>query len=284
MHATIPTLFGFILLFSLGNNKGCTSRLQTPTRSLLHQEGKTLSTRFSLPAGFQRIHQAPQSFGHFLRNLPLEKHGTPVLLYDGQLKENQDVHEAVLKIDVGKRDLQQCADAVMRLRAEYLFQTKQYAKIHFHFTNGFDARYSKWAEGYRIKVSGNKVSWLKTDKPDYSYHTFRAYLDIVFSFAGTLSLSKELKTVKPDSVTPGDVFIKGGSPGHAVIVMDVIENPVTKKRMFMLAQSYMPAQQIHIIKNPISSNNSPWYSLKPESKLYTPEWTFDANSLKRFYE
>ena len=52
------------------------------------------------------------------------------------------------------------------------------------------------------------------------------------------------------SLQPGDVFIKGGSPGHAVIVVDVAIYTQTGKKVFLLAQSYMPAQQIHILVNP----------------------------------
>jgi Domain of unknown function (4846) len=38
----------------------------------------------------------------------------------GDMKARQDVQYAVLDISVGNRDLQQCADAVMRIRGEYL--------------------------------------------------------------------------------------------------------------------------------------------------------------------
>ena len=118
------------------------------------------------------------------------------------------------------RDLQQCADAVIRLRAEYLWKHKRYADIKFNFTSGFTAEYKKWAEGNRIKVNDNQVQWYASGKGvDYSYKTFRNYLDMVFMYAGTASLSRELPAVLYTSLQPGDVFIKGGSPGHAVIVM-----------------------------------------------------------------
>ena len=39
--------------------------------------------------------------------------------------------------------------------------TKRYNEISFNFTNGFSADYQKWLEGYRIKVTGNDVTWIK---------------------------------------------------------------------------------------------------------------------------
>ena len=86
------------------------------------------------------------------------------------------------------------------------------------------------------------------------------------------------------SLQPGDVFIKGGSPGHAVIVVDVAIYPQTGKKVFLLAQSYMLAQQIHILVNPANRGLSPWYELSDndEGKLYTPEWVFEKKDLKRF--
>ena len=76
-------------------------------------------------------------------------------------------------------------------------------------------------------------------------------------YAGTASLSKELRTVPYTSLQAGDVFIKGGSPGHVVIVVDVAIHPKTKKKVFLLAQSYMPAQQKHILGIPANRNLSP---------------------------
>ena len=107
----------------------------------------------------------------------------------------------------------------------------------FNFTNGFRADYTKWAEGYRIRVKGNQVSWYKSKEKDYSYKTFRAYLDVVFAYAGTLSLVKELTSVPMTSMQIGDVLIKGGTPGHAVIVVDMAENPATVSYTHLLRVS-----------------------------------------------
>jgi hypothetical protein len=248
---------------------------------LIDTSGMTIQTRFRCPEGFSRKQIASNSFGFFLRNSKLLPATEKVHLYNGELKSNQQVHAGILDVSVGKRDLQQCADAVMRLRAEYLFNQKKYSEIHFHFVSGFDCKYEKWLDGYRLKVQGNQVSWVKTATRDASYPTFLKYMETVFNYASTLSLEKELSKKSLDEVEIGDVLIQGGSPGHAVIVVDMIQNESGQKRV-LLAQSYMPAQQIHVLKNPIDPKLSPWIDLKARSKIYTPEWTFESDQLREF--
>ncbi len=75
-------------------------------------------------------------------------------------------------------------------------------------------------------------------------------MDTVFAWAGTHSLERELKPAALAGIAAGDVFIKGGFPGHAVLVADVVENRATGEKRFLLLQSYMPAQDIHVLKNP----------------------------------
>jgi hypothetical protein len=110
-------------------------------------------------------------------------------------------------------------------------------------------------------------------------------MDKVFGLAGTGSLKRELdKVADVSKVEIGDVFIhreRGMTVGHAVLVMDVAENE-GGRRAFLLSQSYMPAQEIHILKNTESSDLSPWYTLGPKAPLATPEWDFPAGSLMRF--
>jgi hypothetical protein len=110
-------LFGviFIALACLSN---------TLINNLLNNpKGKTIAQRFNTPNSYVRVTVADSSFPFFLRNLGLKPDQSDVLLYNGSIK-SASVHEAVLTIDVGKQDLQQCADAVMRLRAEYLFKKR----------------------------------------------------------------------------------------------------------------------------------------------------------------
>ncbi len=224
------------------------------------------------------------SFASYLRHLSLKEQNTPVKLYNGKLKNYQDVHYRVINISVGKRDLQQCADAIMRLRAEYLFQTNQKDKIKFNYTSGDAAIYDKWKAGYRPSIKGNKVSWSLKSKADTTYSNFLKYMENVFMYAGSASLSKELKPKNIANIEIGDIFIQGGFPGHAVLVIDVATNLETNKKIFLLAQSYMPAQDIHILKNFNSENLSPWYEIPTDKneKINTPEWTFQQSDLMSF--
>ena len=243
----------------------------------------TIIGRFAEPSGFRRIETKEGSFGEYLQNLPLKTPGAPVRYYNGQEKNGNGIYLAVVDMDIGEKDLQQCADAIMRLRGEYLLQEKAYDQIHFNFTNGFRAEYSRWRNGDRIKVQGNKVSWYHTNTESKSYQSFRRYMEWVFMYAGTLSLAKELRPVSPREMKIGDVFIQGGSPGHAVIIVDMAVEEISGKKQFILAQSYMPAQDIQVLQNPLATGQTPWFHLEVGQPLVTPEWTFKVTDLKRFH-
>ena len=250
--------------------------------SIVDTNGNTVRDRFPPPEGFIREPFPDTSFEQFLRDLPLKSDGEPITKYNGESIAYHGNHVAVIDMEIGDRDLHQCADAVMRLRGEYLYAIGQYDKIHFNFTNGFNAEYSKWKSGQRISVSGNSVIWYNGAAPSDSYSTFWKYLEMVFAYAGTLSLEKELTPVNLTDMQIGDVFIQGGSPGHAVIVLDMAVHPETNEKLFMLAQSYMPAQETHILINPNDRELSPWYRLEDQDLIQTPQWNFYKEDLHRF--
>ena len=222
----------------------------------------TLATRIPPPPGFERVPAPATSFAAWLRGLPMRPDGAPVLTHTGQPKWRQDVHAAVVDIDIGKRDLQQCADAIMRLRAEWLFAADRKGDIRFNDT-----------EGKRLTFSSRR---------DSGYAAFRKYMDYVFAYAGTYSLERELKPAPLASLQTGDVFIKGGFPGHAVLVADTVENAQTGEKRFLLVQSYMPAQEMHVLKNLAAGDGSPWYPAAFDGELVTPEWTFPEGALHRW--
>ncbi len=260
---------------------------QEPIRenlNMINQDGLTTETRFLPPDGYGRTKETENSFATYLRQLPLKPDGSEVRYHNGNTKPNRNIYTAVVDMDIGKKDLHQCADAVMRLYAEYLFDQKQYDKIHFNFTNGFRVDYTEWMKGKRIVVNGNKSYWAEANSSSNTYKDFWDYMEVVFTYAGTLSLSKELESVDFDDLKIGDIFIQGGSPGHAVIVIDIASKPSTKEKVFLLAQSYMPVQEIQILANPGNRKISPWYSASFGEILKTPEWTFKKGDLKRFGE
>lgn len=222
------------------------------------------------------------SFAAWLRGLPLKPGRPQVRLHDGRLKGNQEAHHAVVDVDVGPRDLQQCADAVMRLRAEYLRATGAVERVRFDVTTGTPASLAGWFAGDRPVVRRNALSWTRSASPDTSYASFRRWLDVVFTYAGSASLERQLRRVADGrDVRAGDVFIRGGFPGHAVLVADVARGPADSLA-FLLVQSYMPAQEIHVLRNPGEWGSNPWYTVNPERALETPEWTFEPGTLRRF--
>jgi hypothetical protein len=232
----------------------------------------TVLTRFSCPAGYRQVNPSPGSFGAYLQSLPLMPAGTHTKTYKGDIATTDVFTAAVVDISVGHEDLQQCADAVMRLRGEYLYQQKRYNEIAFHFESGFKCDYVHYADGYRYSHD----RWVLKAGKDYSYSTFMRYMNLVFAYAGTLSLDKELKKVTdPNTIEAGDVFIKGGSPGHCFIVMDVVENSQHKK-LFLLAQSFMPAQNIQVLRY-----RSPWFSMDLKSDIWYGD-LIDKAYLNRF--
>ena len=238
--------------------------------------------RIAVPEGYKRVEVKAGSFADWLRYLPLKPGNPDVHLYNGELKKYQEGHAAVLDIDVGETDLQQCADAVMRMRGEYLYSIKDYDDLHFNFTSGNSIGFKKWSEGNRTVIKGNYVTWSASASKDDSYKTFKNYMNVIFNYAGTSSLSKELKSAPLKEIQIGDVFIFGGFPGHAVLVVDVCENLKTGDKLFMIQQSYMPAQEIHILKNLNNATINPWYSINFEGDLKTPEWTFSKDQLMRW--
>lgn len=220
-----------------------------------------------VPDGYERIQVKDLSFAKYLRNLALNTEDNTVYSYDGSVIMSKDGYQyAVIDMDIGKRDLQQCADAVMRLRAEYLFHQKNYAEIHFNFLSDGKPRY-----------------YTNYAKADRNYPKFRKYMDYIFAYANTGSLKNELKKVsKIEDIQIGDIFIQTGVPfGHAVIVVDVAKEKRTGEKIFMVAQSFMPAQSIHILKN-YDKSLSPWYSVDFGNTLDLPSWTFYPSDLRRF--
>jgi len=281
---TMPIYFHLLsaLLFVFSSCTDTENGIETkPTKKITGINAETIMG-ISLPQGFNYVDDNDSVYSNWLLGLNLKKN-TTVYLYNGKPKSNQDVQYAVLNIDIGKKDLIQCADAAMKLRADYLFEKHLYDQIKFLATSGDEISFESWLKGVRWKAQGRKlVSYNIFKEVSNIQQEYNLFMELVFSYCGTYSLSKQLKPINDkSSIQPGDVFVYGGFPGHAVTVMAVAKNKKDEK-IFLLSQGYMPAQDIHILKNYANTELSPWYAISDIYPLYTPQWQFEIGSLKRW--
>lgn len=249
----------------------------------IQKDKNTIRERFSPPEGYEWIDEKPDSYGYFIEHFKLKSYDSQILKYDGIPISTQHLHEAVFDIDTGNKDLQQCADAAIRMRAEYLYKAKKFDEIKFHFTSGDLLSWNDYKNGTRAFASGSSVSFRKTAAFDDSYQSFRDYLDLIFNYAGTISLHKETKPVTKNSdLKTGDILITPGSPGHIVFVSGVCQNK-EGKRLFLLSEGFTPAQSIHVLSNPFNPYFTPWYDLDINAaETKTARYFFKPTNFRSF--
>jgi hypothetical protein len=246
------------------------------------QPERTLADRFAPPPGFVRSPVDPGGYGAWLRHLPLKPRASAVVLHDGRPVTDRGTVAAVVEIDVGRSDLQQCADAIMRLRAEYLFSRRLADLAGFALSNGDRYPFASYVEGMTPRQAGQDVVWERGRPRGNGHADLRRWLDIVFGFASTRSLARELRPVDLTDAAIGDVFIRPGDPGHALMIVDMAVDPGNGRRLALLAQSSMPARDIHLLRNTLDQRLGPWFPLVAGRPLITPGRVFAPNELKRF--
>lgn len=250
--------------------------------NLINKTGTSISDRVKTPDGYSRVNYSKGTFQEYIQNFPLNAFGSKVINYDGSEYFNQSGHFGILNLSVPKNGLQQCADALIRLRSEYLWKKNQQSKIGFEFTSGHYCSWVKYAEGYRPKVKGNKVTFHKTESKDSSKTNFYRYLNLIYTYSGTLSMYNELpKVTKAENLQIGDMLVYPGTPGHIIMIVDEVKNEVGEKR-FILAQGNTPAQSVHLLKNPNDSKLNPWYELELGAYIEVPGYYFNSAKFIRF--
>ncbi|MBC3757302.1 DUF4846 domain-containing protein [Hyunsoonleella sp. SJ7] len=250
--------------------------------SLLNKDSLTIKSRVNIPKGYKRVAYLKGSFQDYLRNYKLKPFGTKIINYDDTEYFWQFGHIGVLEIPVPKNGLQQCADALIRIRSEYLWDNNRKDEIGFNFTSGHYCSWKKYAEGYRPKINGNKVTFHKTASKNHSKENFYKYLNLIYMYSGTLSLYNELPKINnPNNLKIGDMLIKGGSPGHIVMICDEAVNSNGDK-IYLLCQGNTPAQSVHLVKNLEDSQISPWYRLEKDAVIPVSNYTFYSSKFVRF--
>jgi len=188
---------------------------------------------------------------------------------------------AVVDLDVGRDDLQQCADAVIRMNAEWRYGRGD-RDLAYPVASGAVLSYAAYLAGERASASGQRLL-LRPAAPRAAddHATFRRYLDEVFAWANTASLARSGAPVPFADLAPGDFFVMSGRPfGHAVLVLDVARDPSGRVAM-LLGQGYMPAQSLQVLS---PGAGQAWFVVTRETTaVATPFWEpFPVASLRRF--
>ncbi len=251
------------------------------TPSLINKDSSTIASRVNIPQGYKRVSYAKGSYEDYLRNYKLKPFGSKIINYDNSEYFWQGGHIGILEIPVPKNGLQQCADALIRIRSEYLWKNNRKDEIGFNFTSGHYCSWKKYAEGYRPKINGNKVRFSKTANANPSEENFYKYLNLIYMYSGTLSLYNELKSIDSKDLQLGDMLIRGGSPGHIVMIGDEVVNENGDK-LFLLFQGNTPAQSVHLVKNLEDATISPWYQLENDAVVPVSNYTFSSAKFVRF--
>ncbi len=261
----------------------------------INEEGTDIAERFNAPEGYEKVESEKGSFGEYLKNYPLKGYGEQAYLYDDKAFPGEELvySEETSTVGVFKQQdtltrWQQCADTAIMLYAEYLWDQQRYDEIIFNFASGFECAYSKWAEGYRVDLSG-KGAWVnKAGKNgviagDYTYQTFLKYLDLIYQYANTDSLATQFNSVSFADLMPGDIVVATRIQlreaakeidadmaasidyGHAMIVVDVAVNAQGEK-VFMLAEGNTPATEAAVLENPDASMGV-WFKLDSDGRF-----------------
>jgi hypothetical protein len=246
----------------------------------------SLETVFPTPPGFARVEADPGSFGAWLRGLPVRLDRTAVLAFNGAPLPSHA--SGVIVLDVGEQDLQQCADTLIRLHAEWLWSQGRAGDAAYHFTSGDESSWAAWVAGERFRVSGSRVTRLGGPERTNDHATYRQWLQHLFNYAGTLSLRLDSDPVSPaEALQPGDFFVDPGSPGHTVMILDVAVS-AEGTRLGIVGQGYTPAQELHVLADPSSSRaEAAWFELPSRGSevLDVPSWSpFPRDRARRFHE
>ncbi|UQA56202.1 DUF4846 domain-containing protein [Polyangium aurulentum] len=243
----------------------------------------TLEARIPPKKGYTRLPVAPGSFGAFLRGLPLAAPGTPVVSYAGDVIREADHPNvaAVAALDVGRQDLQQCADSILRLHAEWRFSSGGRDQA-YRAASGLSLSFPRYVQGERLRVSEGKPTLVLGARPSEPTHALlRTWLDDVFGWTNTGALVRDARKVELSDLRAGDFFVVAGSPyGHAVLVLDVAKD-AQGRRALLLGQGFVPAQSFHVLRP--SGEDEAWFALDEEAgAIKTPFWApFPFSALRR---
>jgi len=244
----------------------------------VEQQRETLAGRIRAPEGFERIAVEKGSFAEWLRNLPLKQAGANVMDRNNRPIGNQISHAAV--IDINVLQFEQGANAILRPWKEHLYSQEKYDEIRFAIHEGVLFPWFRWCQGERMKTGKDGIEWIDSEEQDSSRESFDRYLNKGLELANPKALETYLEAKSLEDLGIGDLIVHTGSPGHAVIVLDMAVNQHGEKR-YLLGQGGVPAQSFHVLKN-LRHKDCPWYEISDTRNLWTSSWTFTRPKFLKF--
>ena len=136
----------------------------------------TIAEAYPPPAGAQGVEA--DAFGRYLQALDLHPADRPIRTHAGRVVAH-DGRAVVLPLVPG--DLQQCADSILRLRAEFL--RGRGVQPTFHATSGDPIPWARYAGGERARAVDDRLRWSAAAPADWE-----TWLAAVSTWAGTASL------------------------------------------------------------------------------------------------
>lgn len=233
------------------------------------QPYQILSERFPPPQGFNRVAVDSGSFGAWLRQLPLLPENAPVKDYRNRIvkKAGDSTVAAVVAYDIRGRNLEQCMDILLRLWAEYLSRHGRQEAIQFPLPDGLMLSWTDWSSGKRPHFQGLNFYLQKNAAPDSSFRNFQRYLNTIFEYSGTQTFYHHYARIPAEAVQIGDFIVKKGRDGHAVIILDLVEDAAGNRRA-LIGQGDTPACQLYLL---LYKEDDPWFPVDiSESVLPLP--------------
>jgi murein DD-endopeptidase MepM/ murein hydrolase activator NlpD len=207
---------------------------------------RSLSRRVPTPPSYRRITLVKNSFGDWIRHLPVRTDRTVPLTYSSQPVQGTPFASWMV-VDLPllfRQDLEQCADWALRFWHDYQKQV------------GYGE--SRWL----LRYDGTRISlgeWRRTHGESASD---RDFLRWSFTHANTHSQKAGLRPVTDEaSLLPGDLLVQNntGGIGHTTVILDICENQ-HGERLYLAGFGFMPAQEFHVERAPEVHGYDGWFT------------------------
>ncbi len=247
-----------------------------------YDQSESLYGRIREPFAFERQSLEPGSFAAWLRYLPVLPGKPELMRFNGAISSHQQAYYAILDVPIGNQDAVHGVEAALLLKSLYALSRGEASSINILLNSGAAVSYAQWQQGYRFVSRGNEVFWEQGPRRGTGWQDVLDFLISAFPLTNSAALREVTVKIPPQELTNGSLLFHDAASGHVVMVMDVAIHPQTGDKLFLLAQGFTPAHQLHILVNPKDPTISPWYRLYPDQTLETPLYIFHYGLLRQW--